>query len=503
MQQTQKIFLSYRREDSAAAAGRLSDRLVLELGDSSVFMDVDGIPYGVDFVERLEKEVASCNVLLAVIGPRWLEIADEAGDRRLDNPNDFVRVEIATALRRRISVIPILLDGTKIPRVDRLPANLKGLARRNGLDVRQASFHSDVSRLVGQLKATIQSPAPLVDPDQADVARREITHLLATQTDYRALFEGIANVIRRFIEFDWADLSLYTRDGEYAVSLCRLPETSRDYPIRWWPIAPYFRKWINQKYPVQSDMLVDWKKQPDARKVLEEHPEIERVISSEGRRAMIALPMRHENRLIGVLSLSSKQRGIYDKSTFDLLTDGLAVHQALLSVFNLREHDERFFVPELLKKMIVANDERELARTIVSELARFYKFQNVSIFKVNAPRGHFSLLAQELGPEGSSAIPAGYTQPLEEGLLGLTLRRDKRVNLADRNDGSTEARSFHQVAPEIVSELCIPIRLRGRILWILNLEDTHANAFAEPEIETIEAIVGQVEPVVQALVRDS
>jgi hypothetical protein len=148
-----KVFLSYRREESAAAAGRLSDRLTLELGSNSVFMDVDGIPLGADFVKRLTDEVAGCDVLLAIIGPRWLDAVDEGGDRRLDNPNDFVRVEIAAALHRDIPVIPILLDGTKIPRADRLPADLSGLSRRHGLDLRQASFHSDVGRLIRELKA--------------------------------------------------------------------------------------------------------------------------------------------------------------------------------------------------------------------------------------------------------------------------------------------------------------------------------------------------------------
>ena len=152
--QSRKVFLSYRRDDSAAAAGRLSDRLVAELGDGSVFMDVDGIALGADFVKRLTEEVACCDTLLAIIGPRWLEAIDEAGHRRLDDPNDFVRVEIAAALQRDIPVIPILLDGTRIPRADRLPEDLKHLARRNGLEVRQASFHSDVGRLIRELKTT-------------------------------------------------------------------------------------------------------------------------------------------------------------------------------------------------------------------------------------------------------------------------------------------------------------------------------------------------------------
>jgi PAS domain S-box-containing protein len=338
-----------------------------------------------------------------------------------------------------------------------------------------------------------------LQPIDYEVARADIAHLVATKTDYRALFDGIIGIVGEFIDFDWADLSLYTKKGDYAVSFCRFPETNSDYPIRWWPIAPYFRRWMEQSRTWQSDMLVDWKKRPDARKALEASPEIERVISADGRKAIIALPIRRENRLIGVLSFTSKKTGIYNESTLKILRDRLAIAPTMLAVFNLREHDERQFVAELLKKISAAKNHQDLARIIVDDLAHFYKFQNVSIFKVNSLRGYFSLLAQERGPDGGSAIPPNYTQRLEDGLLGLTLKRGKRVMMPDRNDGSVEARHFKQVAKEIVSELCIPITLRGRILWILNLEDTHANAFAEPEIETIETIVSQVESIVERL----
>jgi TIR domain len=203
--QPRKVFLSYRREDSAAAAGRLSDRLTAELGDNNVFMDVDGIPLGADFVERLRQEVSSCDALLAVIGPRWLDIADEAGDRRLDNPNDFVRVEIAAALQRDIPVIPILLDGTKIPRVDRLPDDLKQLSRRNALDVRHASFHADVSRLIRGLKET---EAATVKPSTME-ADRSSQHRGSTTGPYESAPDSstqderpmpiVANLIPRYL----------------------------------------------------------------------------------------------------------------------------------------------------------------------------------------------------------------------------------------------------------------------------------------------------------------
>jgi hypothetical protein len=128
------------------------DRLDGELGRDLVFMDVDAIPLGTNFSKVLHEEVAKCSVLLAVIGPNWLDARDEHGNRRLDNPNDFVRIEIAAALQRNIPVIPILLEGARIPKADELPEDLKELALRNGMEIRHASFQDDMNRLIRGLK---------------------------------------------------------------------------------------------------------------------------------------------------------------------------------------------------------------------------------------------------------------------------------------------------------------------------------------------------------------
>ena len=147
-----KVFISYRRADSAGYSGRVMDRLDREVGRDLVFMDVDAIPLGTNFSKVLHEEVAKCGVLLAVIGPNWLDARDEHGNRRLDNPNDFVRIEIAAALQRSIPVIPLLLDGARIPKADELPEDLKELALRNGMEIRHASFQDDMNRLIRGLK---------------------------------------------------------------------------------------------------------------------------------------------------------------------------------------------------------------------------------------------------------------------------------------------------------------------------------------------------------------
>jgi hypothetical protein len=148
-----KVFISYRRDDSAGHAGRVHDRLEREFGRDLVFMDVDAIPLGADFAEVLSAEVAECDVLLAIIGSSWLDARDEHGHRRLETEHDFVRIEIAAALKRRIAVIPILLDGARMPTAEQLPSEIKSLAHRNALDVRHASFHADVDRLIRGLRS--------------------------------------------------------------------------------------------------------------------------------------------------------------------------------------------------------------------------------------------------------------------------------------------------------------------------------------------------------------
>src|SRR5947209_12396451 len=120
-----KIFISYRREDSEHIAGRIYDRLEPCFGRDNVFLDIDTIPFGVDFREHLDQAVGRCDVLLAVIGERWLEVrfkdGPKEGQRRLDDPTDFVRIEIESALARGIPVIPVLVGTARMPDYLELP----------------------------------------------------------------------------------------------------------------------------------------------------------------------------------------------------------------------------------------------------------------------------------------------------------------------------------------------------------------------------------------------
>jgi len=145
------IFISYRRDDTEGEAGRLFDDLVREFGENSVFMDVAGISPGLDFRKVIDDNVAGCGVLLAMIGPTWSTITDSSGQRRLDAPNDFVRLEIASALARSVAVIPVLVHDAKMPHPAELPDNLKDLAYRNSVEITHARWNSDVQLLIEAL----------------------------------------------------------------------------------------------------------------------------------------------------------------------------------------------------------------------------------------------------------------------------------------------------------------------------------------------------------------
>jgi hypothetical protein len=142
------IFISYRRSDSQDVTGRIYDRLVGKFTKEQVLKDVDNIPLGVSFPLHLQQMLRKADVVLVIIGPAWTTATDAKGRRRLDDPNDFVRVEVEAALRGKIPVIPILVSNATMPQVDDLPKSMQALASRNGMPVRpDPDFNNDIARL--------------------------------------------------------------------------------------------------------------------------------------------------------------------------------------------------------------------------------------------------------------------------------------------------------------------------------------------------------------------
>jgi hypothetical protein len=156
------VFLSYRRADSPYAAGRLADRLGERF---ELFMDIDIAP-GLHFGRALTDAVSNCDVMLVLIGPSWLDVLEEDGSRRLENPRDWVVQEIEAALARDVTVIPVLVDGARMPLPEQLPEQLESLAFRQAISLRHESFNTDITSLMNAIEQAVP-----VGPESEGAAR--------------------------------------------------------------------------------------------------------------------------------------------------------------------------------------------------------------------------------------------------------------------------------------------------------------------------------------------
>jgi hypothetical protein len=180
----QRVFISYRREDSAAYAGRLYDAMVAQFGEHNVFMDLDLAP-GVDFVERITGAVSACQVLIEVIGPTWTTVKNDEGEVRIADPEDFVRLELEIALKRpEVTVIPVLVAGAQMPDRRDLPPELGAIARRNALELSDKRWRYDIGQLVTALEELLAETTTVhVAPRRGDDAATSGAAPDATPTD--------------------------------------------------------------------------------------------------------------------------------------------------------------------------------------------------------------------------------------------------------------------------------------------------------------------------------
>jgi TIR domain len=170
---TKGIFISYRRDESAGYAGRIADRLVEHFGEDRIFRDIDSIEPGLDFVEAIQNAVDSSEVLIVVIGQNWLAATNAAGQKRLETPDDYVRIEIATALQRNTRVIPLLVQGAVMPSAEELPEDLAPLTRRNAFELHESSWREEVQRLITTLDRVLGRRPVEEGPDRDSSARRD------------------------------------------------------------------------------------------------------------------------------------------------------------------------------------------------------------------------------------------------------------------------------------------------------------------------------------------
>ncbi len=190
------IFVSYRRSDSSGYAGRLVDSLEEQFPGHQLFRDVESIEAGSDFVDAIARALNASSALIVVIGPRWLEAADAAGRRRLDDPQDFVRLEISTALQSGLKLIPVLVDGAQMPAAEKLPEDIRLLARKQGLELSDRRWDYDVGLLFDQLARVpgIQRRLDAV-PEPARVTPLPVVERKSSGTFWKVAGGAVAAVV--------------------------------------------------------------------------------------------------------------------------------------------------------------------------------------------------------------------------------------------------------------------------------------------------------------------
>jgi uncharacterized membrane protein YhaH (DUF805 family) len=184
-----RIFINYRRGTGAASAGRLADRLTQHFDRDQIFIDVDAIEPGIDFVKALNDQVAQSIAFIAVIDPDWLSTSNAAGKRRLDDPRDYVRIEIEAALKRDIRVVPVLVDGAQMPTSGDLPDSLKLLTHRQAFEISHIRFNRDADDLAFALQRGLGLHSR-PQPASRFVADKESARPEVTWTDFLFSFSG-------------------------------------------------------------------------------------------------------------------------------------------------------------------------------------------------------------------------------------------------------------------------------------------------------------------------
>jgi hypothetical protein len=179
MQTAQRVFISYRRSDCQSQANGLNDGLRNRLPDAQIFMDLDSIPPGADFEEHIREEIEQCDVVLVMIGDQWLDPRPGTETRRIDEPNDFVRLEVMTALSsRQVRVIPVLVEGARMPEAAQLPDDIARLARLNAFVLSDSHWGRDLQELTNHLGGA-QAPASDATVSFADIDANAVSYAVA------------------------------------------------------------------------------------------------------------------------------------------------------------------------------------------------------------------------------------------------------------------------------------------------------------------------------------
>lgn len=325
----------------------------------------------------------------------------------------------------------------------------------------------------------------------------KIHALTERNSRYRILLDALFEELKSVISFEFANVSIYSRDMKFARAIHFYPRPRPMWETRWFPISTGLKEWIKGKETWGADLGEFIQTQPGAEEIAYD-PVILRLID-EGYKSFLCLPIREPRRVAAVLTLFTKEKNSFGRPDLQLITQDLPVENAVRVALYGREREEQSFFYKLLQIISSQAKAKDVAKSLVEELTAFYGWQNVAIVKVNRVRDRFELIAQAKATEEGYLLPFNYRQPIGQGIFAEVCRTGKYINLGDVDSDDARAKGYVQSNPHTKSELCLPVRMFNRIEWLLNLEDSRLNAFAPPEIRNLKRAIEEIESTLDRL----
>lgn len=305
----------------------------------------------------------------------------------------------------------------------------------------------------------------------------------------QALLKAVAEEMERVIPFQLFVAAAYSADMRHSRAIFNYsPSGQLEWRKRWWEMTPANRKFINRKkirFGNLPDILAQkqWKHLRDDR-------DIKKILNA-GFRSFIFYPVIREDRVCASVSLFSKSENAFDSSHVELLGD-LPLGKALLTALYYEENEDLKFRLDLIRKISCAsNNMGKVAAVIVSQLAKHYDWQDISLYRVDEEHGAIRLLSQEASSE-AFRLPGDYKQHIDEGILGYVYKNKVATNVGNVRTDPKFKDVYKDTLKDTVSELCLPISIDGKVCWLLNIQDSRQNAFSEEEKKALEGVFGEV-----------
>ncbi len=338
------------------------------------------------------------------------------------------------------------------------------------------------------------------DISKAEKAR-EIQNLIQEHEKAHKLFDGLFEQLKSVIDFDFATIAVYSTDMSVARVTHFHPRPQPLWPTLWFPVSPEMRAWIEGRTEgtyYQPDISTFIDTQPGTEEIAVD-PTVKRLVK-EGYKAFICYPIWEAGRVAAVMTLLSFQKDFYDAGHEKLLKE-LPIDRVIRTGLAYVDRATYRFLHNLNKQISAQTDTKGVAELLVKELANFYGWQNVSIFKVNRLRQTFELLAQERGAIEGFLLSGNHQQPLHKGILGKVLERGKPINVPDTRARKGDAAAYVASNPRARSECCLPVRILGDTVWLLNLEDARLNAFSSEDLKALQRIIEDIETTLETTFR--